>query len=100
MSASAVEPDEDKPQTYFFTFGADHFWGTEPPRDRYVRLYGTFLQTRAAMFETFGTHWCDQYPSAADAGIRTYRLNEITIPGLAVSEKASAAFALLMESAS
>lgn len=46
-------------QNWYFTFGTGH-----EHADRFVKIYGTFIEARNEMFERFGSAWAFQYSEA------------------------------------
>lgn len=46
----------DDPKYYYFTFGLGTLL-----RRKYIKLYGTYGETRSEMMDSFGSHWAFQY---------------------------------------
>ena len=47
---------ENEKEYWIFTFGCG-----QPHAGHYVKIYGTYEETRAKMFERFGSQWGFQY---------------------------------------
>lgn len=65
----------DKDQYWYFTFG----WNSSK-RNKYVKIYGSFLGARTIMEEEFGTRWAFQYSwEEFEHQIEDYGLTELRI---------------------
>ena len=77
MNTTTSNPTKPKKQNWYFTFGFDHYIGSECVKNKFVKIHGTFEGARLHMFERYGRKWSMQYGSAEAAGVETYKLEEI-----------------------
>lgn len=64
-------------QDWYFTFGRGDEHNGEPYRDKFVKIHGTFEGARLEMFMRYGRAWSMQHESAAAAGVKTFKLEEV-----------------------
>lgn len=71
-----MHSNKEEPQDWFFTFGCGQYGGRL--QNKFVRIYGRHEEARAQMVEEFGFKWALQYDSEAAAGVKEFRLTELT----------------------
>jgi hypothetical protein len=88
-----TQPTDDVERCWYFTFGAAHRGYAQSPNtntnlgavkgfrldDRYVRVWGTYLDARERMHEVFGSVWSHQYDSPQAAAVGQCGLTELVI---------------------
>lgn len=73
---------QNEQQDWYFTFGSGHAFP-----NCYMKLHGTFTDTRATMFKWFGDKWAFQYDAdkALDV-IARFRMKEVEVDKMTEAE--------------
>ena len=67
-------------EEWFFTFGFGHYAGNVSLKNRYVRLEGSFDETRKQIYGVCGPRWAMQYPiDELDGQVERFGLIEIPL---------------------